>query len=100
MIVVSGTLRLAPEDLAALRDMAGETIAATRAEPGCIVYAFAEDFVEPGLVRIYEEWESRAALDAHGRTAHIAAWRQALAGVTIVSSELKLTEVGAFEPFA
>lgn len=98
MIVVSGTLRLAPQTLEALRDLARETILATREEAGCIVYSFAEDLVQPGLIRIYEEWETMAALDAHGNTAHIARWREALGGVEILSRELKTIEAGATAP--
>lgn len=98
MIIVSGTLRLEPDALERLRDLAGETVAATRAEAGCIVYSFAEDLVEPGLLRIYEEWETMAALDAHGRTAHIARWREALGGVRVLGKSLKTVEAGATAP--
>lgn len=98
MIVVSGTLKLKPESLQTLRDLARETIRGTRAETGCIVYSFAEDLVEPGLVRIYEEWETMEALDTHGKTPHIAKWREALSGVEILSRELKTIEAGATAP--
>ncbi|WP_209593915.1 putative quinol monooxygenase [Jiella mangrovi] len=98
MIIVSGTLRLSPEDLAKLRDQAAIVLTETRAETGCLVYAFAEDLLEPGLVRIYEEWESREALAAHGKAPHIAAWHEALAGVTVLGRDLKLVEAGRAEP--
>ena len=58
----------------------------------------AEDLLEPGLVRIYEEWESREALAAHGRSAHIAAWHKALSAVTVIERDLKLIEAGKAEP--
>ncbi|TFF21645.1 antibiotic biosynthesis monooxygenase [Jiella endophytica] len=98
MIIVSGILRLSPADLAGLREAAAAVLAATRAEAGCIVYSFAEDLIEPGLVRIYEEWESREALAAHGKSAHIAAWHQALKGVSVLKRDLKLIEAGKAEP--
>ena len=100
MIVVTGYLRLEPAALQALRPLAEKTVWATRAEDGCIVYAFSEDLAEPGLMRIYEEWESQAHLDAHGQTAHIAAWREAVRGVQILERELKLADIAAFAPFA
>jgi len=100
MIIVSGTLRLLPDDLAALRDVARATIEATRAESGCIVYSFADDLTEPGLVRIYEEWEDRVSLEAHGNTAHIATWREALARVKAQGAQLQLIEIASTEPFS
>ena len=85
MIIVSGTLRLRPESVAALRAIAEVTLRETRKEEGCILYSFAEDLLEPGLIRIYEEWETMEALDAHGRTPHIEAWREAHPNQTFVS---------------
>ena len=32
-------------------------IAASRAEPGCLGYAYAEDILEPGLIRVSEAWQ-------------------------------------------
>lgn len=97
MIIVSGTLRLLAEDLPKIRVAAATVIAATRAEAGCIVYAFAEDLLEPGLIRIYEEWESREALSEHGRSAHIATWQETLRTVTVLGRDLDVTEAGARE---
>lgn len=98
MIIVSGTLRLSPADLASVRTAAAAVLSATRTEKGCLVYAFAEDILEPGLVRIYEEWDSREALAAHGKSAHIAAWHQALRTVTVIERDLTLIEAGKAEP--
>ena len=100
MIVVTGTLRLSEVDLGSVRDVARDTVLATRAEQGCIVYAFSFDLAEPGLMRIYEEWESRAALDAHGRTAHIVAWRKLLSTIAVIERELKIVEIDGFQPFS
>ncbi|MBO0664191.1 antibiotic biosynthesis monooxygenase [Jiella sp. MQZ9-1] len=100
MVIVSGILRLSPEDLAKVRGAATAVLTATRAEAGCLVYSFAEDLLEPGLVRIYEEWESRETLQAHGRSAHIADWHGALSAVTILDRDLKITEAGRAELLA
>jgi quinol monooxygenase YgiN len=51
-------------------------IEATRAETGCIDYAYAEDVLEPGLVRVRKKWETREALAAHFDAAHMELWRQ------------------------
>jgi hypothetical protein len=40
-------------------------MAASRAEPGCITYAFTGDPIELGRVLLFERWESKAALATH-----------------------------------
>ncbi|MER0236882.1 putative quinol monooxygenase [Fulvimarina sp. MAC8] len=98
MIIVSGILKLTPEDLARVRSAAQAVIAATRAEPGCLVYSFADDLMEPGLVRIYEEWESREDLSRHGKSDHVAEWHRALEGVTVLERRLEIIDVASREP--
>ena len=51
-------------------------IAASRAEAGCVAYAYAEDVIEPGLLRVNEAWTDRAALDAHFETPHMKQWQR------------------------
>jgi quinol monooxygenase YgiN len=75
VIVVVGTFRLPVANLVAGRAVMARVITASRAEPGCIAYAYAEDVLEPGLLRVNEAWESRAALAAHFATPHMAQWR-------------------------
>jgi quinol monooxygenase YgiN len=79
MIVVAGTYRVPVDKLDKLRPHAEAVIAATRAEKGCQVYSFAEDLLEPGLIRVFEIWESRAHLDAHLKAPHMDPWREAVA---------------------
>lgn len=74
MILVTGFLRIAPEAVAANRDAMRTQLEATRAEDGCVFYNFSEDVLEPGLIHIAECWRDQAALDAHGKTPHMAAF--------------------------
>jgi quinol monooxygenase YgiN len=85
MIIVAGTVRIPAERMDEIREVARATLETTRKEDGCIVYSYAFDVIDPGLLRIYEQWESRAHLDAHGKQPHMAPWRA------------KLKEVGASE---
>ncbi|HZP18979.1 MAG TPA: putative quinol monooxygenase [Bauldia sp.] len=78
MILVVGHLKFAPAQFAALKPAIRAMVEATRMEDGCHLYAFAEDAVEPGVLRIAERWSNWDALAAHGRTGHMAAWRAAL----------------------
>ncbi len=76
MIVVIGAFRLPVENLAAGRDAIVRVIAASRAEHGCLAYAYAEDVLEPGLLRVSEAWTTRAALAAHFEMPHMQQWQR------------------------
>ena len=91
MIIVEGWVRMAGEDIDALRVAATQMMRTTRAaEPGCLEYAFALDLAEPGLLRIIERWTDEAALTAHFATPHMAAFNQALGAAAIRSASIKV----------
>lgn len=75
MIVIAGHYRFPPEQLAAIQPAMARMIEASRAEPGCVHYAFAHDVIEPGMIRVSEAWVDQAAFDAHAASAHMAQWR-------------------------
>ncbi|NWG53812.1 MAG: antibiotic biosynthesis monooxygenase [Hydrogenophilaceae bacterium] len=81
MIVIQGSVRISPDKMDQVREAARAMIAATRAEDGCIAYTFAEDVLEPGLIHIIERWRDQAAITAHGKTPHMAAFGAALAAI-------------------
>ena len=74
-IIIAGTVRVPPENLASLKPHQLAMLAASRAEDGCVTYSYGVDVAEPGLIRVFEIWRDQTALDAHARTAHMAAWR-------------------------
>ncbi len=75
-VAVLGHFRLPPEKLEEARPMMTRVIEATRAEPGCTTYSYAEDVNEPGLIRISEMWDSREHLAVHFQTEHMAVWAE------------------------
>jgi len=77
MLVLTGSVRLPPENLEAARPVMAAMVAASRAEPGCLAYSYAQDILDPGLIRIHEAWTDAAALEAHFRSDHIRQWRAA-----------------------
>ena len=98
MILVAGTVRIDP----AKRDLAqvemGKMIAASRAEDGCLDYCYAIDVLDPSVVRVFEAWRDRAALEAHFKTPHIAAWRAAWPRIGIGDRRLEAYEVSSTAP--
>ena len=97
MLVVIGEFRIplehGEEALAAM----ARVITASRAEPGCLSYAYAEDVLEKGLFRVSEAWESREALRAHFATDHMRAWQQERAGFGMNDRRVVAYEVTAEE---
>ncbi|MBT8240207.1 MAG: antibiotic biosynthesis monooxygenase [Acidimicrobiia bacterium] len=88
MLILSGTVKMNPDDIAVIKDAALTMIAATRAEDGCIEYEFSEVIGEPGTMRIFERWESVDALKAHFVAPHMAVWQDALKGATVHERDL------------
>ena len=94
MILVTGHLRLAPEDMERARPHMRAALAATRKEPGCLLYAYGEDVLDPGLLRIVERWQDWSSLEAHDTAPHVAAWRAALKEIGVVERDLLAHEGG------
>lgn len=74
-LLVAGTIRVPLQNLVDFRPHMLAMLTATRAEDGCLDYAYAEDVAEPGLIRVFEVWRDQAALAAHFNAPHLAAWR-------------------------
>lgn len=78
MILVEGSVRLAAGEIERLYDDMVRQVEATRAEPGCELYAFAIDVLDPQVLRISERWASQDALDAHMKAPHMAEFGRVL----------------------
>ena len=89
MIIAEGWVRLAPGEIERVRAAAITMAQATRAEPGCLDYAFSQELGDPGLLRVIERWTDEAALGAHFATAHMQAFNVVLRGVTIETASVK-----------
>jgi quinol monooxygenase YgiN len=84
--IIAGQFEMDPADRDTFLDARRELTARSRQEPGCIVYVFAPDPFEPGLVQLFERWESADALEAH--RAGLVASPPPDPGVTLLRSEL------------
>jgi quinol monooxygenase YgiN len=98
MIVVSGQFRFPAERMEEARPVMRKVIAATRAEAGCELYAYAEDVLDPGLIRVSELWHSRAHLEAHMQTPHMAEWQSERAALGLSERAITVYEADAGTP--
>jgi quinol monooxygenase YgiN len=97
-LLITGVFRIPPENVEALRPHMLAMVQISRAEAGCLDYAYAEDILEPGLIRVLERWTDQACLDAHAAAPHMAAWREAREPLGFHGRELVVYEVGEGRP--
>ena len=97
-LIIAGTVRAPPENLARLKPHMATMLQASRAEDGCLTYSYGEDVAEPGLIRVFEVWRDEAAIQAHFQAPHMAAWRAAGAELGVFDRKLALYEVAAERP--
>ncbi len=77
MLLIVGTVRLPSENLALARPAMRAMVEASRAEPGCLEYGYAEDVLVPGLIHVKELWADQAERHlSYGRGLHEDAWRE------------------------
>ena len=90
MLIIVGTIRLPPENLAGAREAMERMITASRAEEGCLAYSYSEDILEPGLMHVTERWDDEASLKRHWKSAHLIQWRAACAALGLRDRNLQL----------
>lgn len=95
MLIVAGIIRIDPSKRA-LADAAFEKMrAASLAEPGCLDYQAYADRNDPGVLFMFEKWQSAEALAAHFQTPHMAEFGAAMGGLGVQGMEIKKYEVSS-----
>ncbi len=98
MILIAGKISLDPAKKDEATAAAIEMMEATRAEAGNIEYAFTWDLVEDGLLRVIEQWEDQAALDAHFEAPHMATFTGKMGSLGLTGMEVTKHEVSSSGP--
>lgn len=98
MLVIAGTISIDPEKCEAATAAALEMMEATHREDGCISYTFSRELADPGGFRIFEEWQSQEALDAHMKTPHMAKFQGLMGGFGVRGMKVQRYEVASVEP--
>ena len=98
MLLISGLIELAEQDIETMKAAATVMAVETRKEDGCIQYAFYQDIENPCVFRIFEEWESDDALKVHFGAPHMATFREALSKATVVRRALTKYGVADSQP--
>jgi quinol monooxygenase YgiN len=95
MVIVEGIMEVDPSRRDEFLQGRRSAINDARSEQGCIEYAFSADAIEPGRVRIFERWASRADLDTHLAAPPSPAPDGSPA---VTSVELRVYEIAAMSP--
>jgi quinol monooxygenase YgiN len=98
MIMVLGTVKLASGKLEGARAAMELMVTASRAEPGCIAYAYAQDLLDPETIHVVEQWRDRQALTDHFATPHMAEWRGVMGSLGLTGRDLKVFETDEGSP--
>ena len=64
MIIVSGWLRVLPEQRQAYLDGCRPVVEAARAAPGCVEFHLGADPLDPERIIVFEQWTSAADVEA------------------------------------
>ncbi|WP_424986576.1 putative quinol monooxygenase [Microbulbifer sp. S227A] len=88
MLIVTGTIEFNPERIGSAQAAVTKMMEETRKEAGCIVYEFSQLVEAPHRFRVYEEWTGDAALAAHSDAPHMAAFREALGEIGVISKDI------------
>ncbi|MBB3086393.1 antibiotic biosynthesis monooxygenase [Geodermatophilus sabuli] len=64
VIIVAGTLTVRPDDRDAYVEGCRIVVEQARAAAGCLDFAITADPLEPGRIRVFERWGTRAELEA------------------------------------
>lgn len=98
MIQINGTIQLGRTLDAAMQKALVDMVRASRAEDGCLDYAFARDLADPDRLILFERWRDQAALDAHGRSAHMAEFQKFMAANPPLSRDFRVYETDEGQP--
>ena len=98
MLLIMGTVRVPEGAIDRARPAMAKMLAGSRAEDGCLTYAYAQDVLDPTLIHVVERWRDRAALEAHFATPHMAEWRAAWPDLGIHDRDLALYEADDGKP--
>lgn len=97
-VLIAGRLKFDGDICADIIKGGREHIIASRAEQGCVAYDWSVDPLEPGVMHVFEEWESEAALGAHFRDPSYQAMRAHLETFPLTGFDVKLYRGDEVEP--
>ena len=97
-IIISGTVDLPPENLQAALEAGRPLIEGALTEAGCLDYDWCPDPLNPGRIRVFERWESEAALAAHFQSEWYLKMRETIGSFGLRGADTSKYRVDLVEP--
>lgn len=98
MLIVAGLFAVDPAGHDAACKVVATMMDESMKEAGCISYSFAAVLGQPGSFRVFEEWASQEALDAHSKTDHMATFKTEMGNIGINEVKLSRYEITSQGP--
>jgi quinol monooxygenase YgiN len=98
MIVVSGTAEVQPSKRQQAIELFKRLMSETTKEDGNISYHFYIDIENENVFRVFEQWQSQAALEAHFATDHMAELNRELPKLIAAPPELTRYDIADSAP--
>ena len=95
MLIITGHIAMDPDKIDGATPHLVAHMEATRAEEGCLDYVLNPDPSRPGVVSIFERWETQEAVDAHIRAPHIAEFQSKVAGFGVTGMSVTSYEAAS-----
>lgn len=93
MVILSARLEIAPAARTRFLAQMAVLIRASIAEDGCASFGCFVDAWSPNAFLVLEEWRDHAALDAHERSAHVAAFKAGVDGMVVARRPTRVYDV-------
>jgi quinol monooxygenase YgiN len=81
MVTVVGKIAAKTGTIEKVKSQLMNLVEPSRGENGCFRYSLYQDIDDPAVLVVYENWESRNALDVHMSTAHFKECFSAIEGL-------------------
>lgn len=98
MLVLAGSVRIDPAQRSDATLAAIEVMRETRKRPGCISCVFSTDLDDPGVLHVFQEWESAEAFELHLSDPRIEAVRLRLASLGVREAAIQRYAVQSTGP--
>jgi len=95
MITIIARIQVRPEQADEAMPIFEKLVQASRLEPGCVQYDLHRGKDNSGLFFFYERWKEDA-LDTHNGSAHLAAFREAIAPFLLAPVEVHRLDAPEF----
>lgn len=81
-VKITAAIVVKPEHRQELLGVFQQLVTASRQEAGCLRYDLHQDIENPNRMVFFEIWQSQAAVDEHGASAHFQNFLKAIDGKT------------------